>query len=79
MINLFETANGNNDGRYSSKELDHKFEIEEGKLNLFVKNSFNFGFLSKSPKLVVKVPKGYSNIFANATAGTSASHANAYA
>ena len=49
---------------YSSKELDHKFEIEEGKLNLFAKNSFNFGFLSKTPKLIVKVPKDYSNIFA---------------
>ena len=49
---------------YSSKDVEHKFEIEEGKLTLFAKNNFNFGFLTKSPKLVVKVPRDYTNKFA---------------
>ena len=50
---------------YSDKEVDYSFTNENDIVNLkaHINNYISFGFLSKSPRLVVKVPKEYAAKF----------------
>ncbi len=63
MINLFETANGNNDGRYSSKEFDKLVDLARNTTNV----AKHYDYLHEAEQLLLKdaamAPVAYYNEF----------------
>ena len=50
---------------YSQKNIDHEFKLEEGKLNILAHNDIvGFNLFTKSPRLVIHLPREYSAKFA---------------